>query len=208
MGMGTMKFLRLPVLSSLVFLAGAAAVAHAQSAVDSGSIVDALKQQKKPLTRSITAQPQGMEEGDKSFLNAMRGKTRGISFEERKQLATIVKTYDLPSIDLEIYFDYDSDKVTARARPDLVELGKALRNDALKDAVFMVSGHTDAAGSDDYNLDLSERRARSVTSFVIDRFGISKDRLIAVGYGEEQLKTPQAPEAAENRRVTVVNMSK
>lgn len=199
---------KLAIITGFLALTGMAVAASAQSAVDSQSIVDALKQEKKPLTRSIGAQPQGMDARDQTFLDGLRGKTRGIRFEERKQLANIVKTYDLPSIDLEIYFDYDSDRITAKAKPDLDELGTALRSDALKDAVFMVSGHTDAAGSDEYNLGLSERRARSVANFLVETFGIGKDRLIAVGYGEEQLKSPGDPEAAENRRVNVVNMSK
>lgn len=198
-------------VASIILVSASAlyGTAFAQSALDSNSIVDALQQKAKPLTRSLGAQPAaGMSGQDKQFVDQMRGKTRGIRFEERKQLATIVKTYDLASVDLEIYFDYDSDKISAKARPDLVQLGTALRSDALKGAVFLVSGHTDAAGGDDYNLDLSDRRAQSVASFLTGTFGIEPSRLIAVGYGEEQLKNPGNPEAAENRRVTIVNMSK
>ena len=99
-----------------------------------------------------------------------------------------------------------SHDLTTKARALLAETAKAIR--VYPDEMIVISGHTDSVGSDQYNQSLSERRARSVTSFLIDTFGISKDRLIAVGYGEEQLKTPQMPEAAENRRVTVVNMSK
>ena len=194
-----------------IFLVSASVLcstAVAQSALDSKSIVDALQQKKKSLTRSLGAQPSaGMSGRDKQFVNQMRGKTRGIRFEERKQLATIVKTYNLASVDLEIYFDYDSDMISAKARPDLVQLGTALRSDALKGAVFLVSGHTDAAGGGDYNLDLSDRRAQNVASFLTHTFGIESSRLIAVGYGEEQLKNPGDPTAAENRRVTIVNLS-
>lgn len=182
--------------------------AIAQNTVDSNSIVDALKSKKKPLTRSLSAPPAGIKRTDRQFIDRLRGNTRGIRFEERKQLATIVKSYELSSIDLEINFDYDSDKISVQARPALVQLGIALRNDGFKNAVFLVSGHTDATGGDAYNLDLSERRARSIVGFLEATFHINKSRLIAVGYGEEQLKHPHDPEAAENRRVTIVNMTK
>lgn len=182
--------------------------APAQNTVNSNSIVDALQPKKKALTRSLTASPGGIKGADRQFINRLRGNTRGIRFEERKQLATIVKSYELASIDLEINFDYDSDRISAEAKPALVQLGIALRDDGFKDAVFLVSGHTDARGSDEYNLELSERRARSIVGFLESTFDISKSQLIAVGYGEEQLKQPHQPEAAENRRVTIVNMTK
>ena len=48
-----------------------------------------------------------------------------------------------------------------------------------------VSGHTDARGSDSYNMDLSQRRADAVRAFLIRR-GVSEDRLLSQGYGEER----------------------
>jgi outer membrane protein OmpA-like peptidoglycan-associated protein len=48
-----------------------------------------------------------------------------------------------------------------------------------------VGGHTDARGSDDYNQDLSDRRAQSVMTYLTER-GVAADRLSAVGYGEGQ----------------------
>jgi outer membrane protein OmpA-like peptidoglycan-associated protein len=73
--------------------------------------------------------------------------------------------------------------------------------------VFLVAGHTDAKESHDHNLNLSDRRAKAVRSFLIDKFGIDPERLVAVGFGEEQLKNKDDPLAAENRRVQVINMA-
>ena len=73
--------------------------------------------------------------------------------------------------------------------------------------MFLVAGHTDAKGSDVYNLDLSDRRAKSVQNFLIEQFDIDPKQLVAIGFGEEQLKNKEDPRAAENRRVQVVNMA-
>ncbi|MCI5076128.1 OmpA family protein [Oricola sp.] len=173
--------------------------------VSSTNIINTLKP--KVATRNIFGDnPAGMSEEESAFVSRLRGITRDINVQERDELAEIVQQNDLPSIDLEIYFDYNSAGIGPQAKPGLIELGLALRSDALKDIVFLVSGHTDAVGSDAYNQDLSERRAKSVKAFLTETFLIETDRLIAVGYGEEQLKNTYDPAAAENRRVTIVSL--
>jgi outer membrane protein OmpA-like peptidoglycan-associated protein len=65
-----------------------------------------------------------------------------------------------------------------------------------------VIGHTDARGKAKRNLVLSQRRARAVVSYLIDK-GIDAKRLEAVGYGEERPVAPNdtAPNRAKNRRI-------
>jgi outer membrane protein OmpA-like peptidoglycan-associated protein len=133
-------------------------------------------------------------------------KTRQITVEERKEIAEVVKDNDLPQVDLEVFFEFDSAAITPEATPILLKLGEALSNDKLKGSVFMVAGHTDAKGSDAYNLGLSAARANSVRDFLIEKFHIEPKQLVAVGFGEEQLKNQENPLADENRRVQVVNM--
>ena len=87
-------------------------------------------------------------------------------------------------------------------------LGRALTNPEVRGNVFLVGGHTDAKGDNDYNQKLSERRAASVKRFLKQKFDISDDTLVAVGYGEEQLKNTSDPEASENRRVQIVNLER
>ncbi|RMF59783.1 MAG: OmpA family protein, partial [Bacteroidetes bacterium] len=48
------------------------------------------------------------------------------------------------------------------------------------------AGHTDSTGPDDYNLRLSQARAEAVRAYLIERFGIAPERLVARGYGESQ----------------------
>ena len=86
-------------------------------------------------------------------------------------------------------------------------LGKALSDPNLKGSTFVVAGHTDAAGSEGYNQDLSERRADSIKHYLVDKFGIASNDLITVGYGKSRPKDPTAPMDPANRRVQVVNMA-
>jgi len=130
--------------------------------------------------------------------------TRSLSAAEREEIATIVK--DKPKIDLEINFDYNSANISARSLPSVQALGRALSNPDLKGSTFIVAGHTDAAGGDAYNQDLSERRADSIKRYLVDKFHIAGTDLVTVGYGKTKLKDPANPLADINRRVQVANM--
>jgi outer membrane protein OmpA-like peptidoglycan-associated protein len=113
----------------------------------------------------------------------------------------------LPSVDLEIHFGYKSATITPRAIEQLTALGRALGDERLVDQTFIIAGHTDAKGSDGYNLELSRARADAVRNFLITHFAIASDRLIAEGHGYRQLKNARQPLAAENRRVQVTNVT-
>jgi outer membrane protein OmpA-like peptidoglycan-associated protein len=175
--------------------------------LDAGSLVESLtpKQQTRSLTRSFKAQPSGPSAEDSEFLKTLP--TRGIRIEQRKKLDEIVKQQDLPRVDIEINFDFNSAEIRSDSLPDVEELGKALSSQALSAYRIVLNGHTDAVGGDAFNQDLSERRAASVRQYLIDVFKIAPDRLIAIGYGEERLKNPGVPDAAENRRVEVINLT-
>jgi outer membrane protein OmpA-like peptidoglycan-associated protein len=190
-------------MSSLLMLATVPAQAEDPSA---NQIINSL--QGKTKFRSFDPGQAQREKKQEELVTRLRGmKTRQITVEERKEIADVVKENDLPAIDLEVSFDYDSAAITGEALPILEKLGEALNSDKLKDSVFMVAGHTDGHGSDAYNLGLSNARARSVREFLIKKFDIAPDRLVAVGFGEEQLKNADDPDAGENRRVQVVNMA-
>jgi OOP family OmpA-OmpF porin len=107
------------------------------------------------------------------------------------------------SVDLAVYFAFDSAELTYRAREDLAALGYALASQTLRPHSYLIAGHTDAKGDAGHNQWLSERRAESVVRFLIENYPIDPNRLIAVGWGESRLKTPGNPNAAINRRVEV-----
>src|SRR5262249_37889091 len=100
----------------------------------------------------------------------------------------VARPVELPSLDIEVYFDRDSDVITAGAQSSLMVLARALTDPRLATAKFLIGGHTDATGDPGYNLRLSARRAESVRRFLIATFGISEDRLVSRGFGQQQLK--------------------
>lgn len=162
----------------------------------------------KPLTRGLSAGPQvdpAKVAAESAFVKKIRNRaTRSLSSDEREEIATMAQ--DKPNIDLEINFDYDSADINARSMPSVQALGKALTNPDLKGSTFVVAGYTDAAGSEAYNQELSERRADSIKHYLVDKFGIASGDLVTVGYGKTRLKDPDQPMAEANRRVKVVNM--
>jgi len=183
--------------------------ARAADDVTEDQIVKALTPQKKaPLTRGLSMGPQAdpaPSPAEIKLINSVRGRsTRSLSNTEREEIATIAK--DKPNIDLTITFDYNSADISARSLPEVQKLGRALTNADLKGSTFLLAGHTDAAGGDHYNQDLSERRADSIKRYLMDNFQIASADLVTVGYGKSKLKDPSQPLAEVNRRVQVVNM--
>lgn len=173
----------------------------------SDAIVRSLAPKPKAATRGLgPAAPAApaLSPSDAAYLHQLP--TRGLKIEMKDRLADIVTRNDLPRIDIEIRFAYNSAEIAPEARADVDALGIALLADSLVDARIALNGHTDAVGSEAYNTDLSERRAEAVRHYLIRHHGIDGERLIAVGFGEDRLKNPSAPEAAENRRVEVVNL--
>lgn len=198
------------LLTALTLAIGAAVPVGPGRAQEQPSTDQIIQQlQPKPKVRSFSMGGGGSEAKQQAIVNDLQNKpkTRQITVEERQQIVDVVKENDLPAIDLEVFFDYNSAAITPEAEPTLVKLGDALSSDKLRDSVFMLAGHTDAKGSDQYNLGLSQARANSVRDYLIARYHLDPKQLLAVGFGEEDLKNPQDPFAAENRRVQVVNMA-
>jgi outer membrane protein OmpA-like peptidoglycan-associated protein len=106
------------------------------------------------------------------------------------------------SIDLVIQFDLDSAKLKPDSMPLLTSLVEAMKNDRLAAIKFKVEGHTDAQGSEQHNLKLSQSRADSVMAYLTSQ-GVDKERLTGEGKGFSDLLLPEKPKAAENRRVRI-----
>ena len=103
-----------------------------------------------------------------------------------------------------IYFDFASDQIKPESEPVLREIADALtHNPTWK---LRVEGHTDNIGGDEYNLDLSQRRAEAVKLALVNRYHIAADRLTPKGFGATRPKEPNDTLAgrARNRRVELV----
>src|SRR3982751_5850213 len=178
--------------------------------VTEDQIVRALAPEKKPLTRALSTGPQTAVDptvtaAETKFVEKIRGRsTRSLSSAEREEIAAMVK--DKPKIDLEINFEYNSAEISAKSMASIEALGRALSNSDLKGSTFVVAGHTDAAGGEGYNQDLSERRADAIKRHLVEKYSISATDLVTVGCGKRKLKDPSQPMAEVNRRVQVVNM--
>ena len=128
----------------------------------------------------------------------------------RQNAPTLVTTKEMiedPSrIRITVNFATNQADILPQYRAQLDELGKALQQ--MAGLSFEIGGHTDQRGSEDHNMRLSERRSESVRRYLIDRFGIASNRLIARGYGESTLLDPRdTPDAWDrNRRVEVVSL--
>jgi outer membrane protein OmpA-like peptidoglycan-associated protein len=171
--------------------------------VTSSQILDALKP--KPITRGLSAGPQADTAKESTFLNTVRNRTtRSLSMGERDQIAEMASTK--PNIDLEIQFDYNSADISKTSVPSVQALGKALSDPSLKGSTFVVAGHTDTAGTDDYNQGLSERRADTIKKYLVQNYGLNGSDLVTVGYGKTKLKDTANGADPINRRVQVVNM--
>ncbi|HZD54978.1 MAG TPA: OmpA family protein [Candidatus Aquicultoraceae bacterium] len=111
---------------------------------------------------------------------------------------------------LTLHINFDTNRSEIRSA-DLPELEKAVA--FLKkypDARVSVEGYTDSRGSEKYNLALSDRRAQAVRTYLVEKGGVSADRITAVGKGEADPVGDNGTEKGrfENRRVEVLVLSR
>lgn len=99
-----------------------------------------------------------------------------------------------------VLFSYDKSNLTNDASGKIAELAKVLNQ--YPDTYVLVEGHTDAKGTDTYNMGLSSNRAASVVQELTNN-NISQSRIKTASYGEKQPKVPNDTEQnrAKNRRV-------
>ena len=109
-------------------------------------------------------------------------------------------------IDLDtIKFATGSAEIPMNQAPSLRRVAEAMKKilDENPAETFLIEGHTDAVGSDESNLVLSDDRAESVAVVLADAFGIPPENLTTQGYGERYLKIRTEAAEQENRRVTI-----
>jgi OOP family OmpA-OmpF porin len=103
---------------------------------------------------------------------------------------------------LDIKFAIDSADIQREGIEQLVTVGNFLKK--YNDASAMIEGHTDDVGSDEYNMDLSQRRAENAMNYLVQEQGVPGQRISAKGFGETRPVASNETEQGkrENRRVT------
>jgi OOP family OmpA-OmpF porin len=106
----------------------------------------------------------------------------------------------ITNIASKIFFETNSDVLKVASTTELDELATILTT--YENSILTIEGHTDSKGTDEYNMTLSEKRARAVKTYLVGK-GIAESRLKSAGFGET---TPIADNntaagRAKNRRV-------
>lgn len=101
--------------------------------------------------------------------------------------------------DLLISFKLGSAEITPEGKGNAKVFAQFINGDR-KDLKFEIAGHTDRSGAADRNQALSQARADAVKTYLVDQ-GVAADRLVAKGYGSEQLLVKADPNSPRNRRV-------
>ena len=201
------RFSGLKAITICAALSMTAGLAFAGDNVSSDQIIHAL--QPKPLTRGLSVDVPKVDPAVKAkevnFVASIRNrKTRSLSMGEREEIAEIAATK--PKIDLEIHFDFNSADISKDSMSSVQALGDALSDPQLRGSTFVVAGHTDGVGGEQFNQELSERRADTIKRYLVQNYGLTGSDLVTVGYGKTKLKNATDPSDGVNRRVQVVNM--
>jgi len=106
-----------------------------------------------------------------------------------------------------ITFGTNATTLTPAARRELDVVGRALNTSRLANYSFMIEGHADPRGVAERNQRLSEARAAAVRRYLVQQQHVRQDRLKAIGKGDREPLNRDDPAAAENRRVTFVNLA-
>lgn len=132
-------------------------------------------------------------------------KTRGLRLHKAETQSQAPEQAGGPrALSLEVYFEFNSAELSSEAMAQLAPVGEALQAKELETLSFTFEGHTDASGSDAYNLSLSERRAQSVKDFFIQSYRLEPSRVNSVGRGESQLIEGVDANSPVNRRVAII----
>ena len=137
------------------------------------------------------------------ILDNVPGRTRSIRMlgdVAEASAAATASTLAPTALSLPVQFEFDSATISAAAREQLDSLAQGIKLLPAERQV-VIEGHTDARGSDDYNEQLSLRRASAVKQYLVQEHGIAAARLHGTGLGKRQPVAEADPYAAANRRV-------
>ena len=125
--------------------------------------------------------------GAKGYLNQKQEFASDSTMEDANYwVEFILPSISKPSVVENIFYDYDKADLRPESKTALNELIAVLHDNP--NVTIEMASHTDRWGSDAYNINLSERRAKSVVDYLVEN-GISRNRLQPHGYGKSRPKT-------------------
>lgn len=137
-----------------------------------------------PLQRGVSY---AMMAGAKGYLNARQEfATDTTEVDAEYGVDFMLASLSKPNIVENIFYDFDRATLRPESKEALDGLAQMLRDNP--NITIEMASHTDRVGTEEYNLDLSHRRAKSVIDYLIEA-GISPDRLQYQGYGKSRPKT-------------------
>lgn len=106
-------------------------------------------------------------------------------------------------IPTDLLFQFNQSDLQETARLSMMKLGLLIRRN--QESKFVIEGHSDTLGSEDYNMTLSLKRAQSVQDWLVESLGLGVDRVEVKGFGETRPLVPTGDRAAQaiNRRVEI-----
>ncbi len=168
-----------PVKNAIIRIVGNDGSNQKEVARDDGSFSFALQRGVKYV----------MLAGAKGYLNQKQEFASDSTMEDANYwVEFILPSISKPSVVENIFYDYDKADLRPESKTALNELIAVLHDNP--NVTIEMASHTDRWGSDAYNINLSERRAKSVVDYLVEN-GISRDRLQPHGYGKSRPKTVQ-----------------
>lgn len=166
-----------PVKNAIIRIVGNDGSNQKEVARDDGSFSFALQRGVKYV----------MLAGAKGYLNQKQEFASDSTMEDANYwVEFILPSISKPSVVENIFYDYDKADLRPESKTALNELIAVLHDNP--NVTIEMASHTDRWGSDAYNINLSERRAKSVVDYLVEN-GISRDRLQPHGYGKSRPKT-------------------
>lgn len=166
-----------PVKNAIIRIVGNDGSNQKEVARDDGSFSFALQRGVKYV----------MLAGAKGYLNQKQEFASDSTMEDANYwVEFILPSISKPSVVENIFYDYDKADLRPESKTALNELIAVLHDNP--NVTIEMASHTDRWGSDAYNINLSERRAKSVVNYLVEN-GISRDRLQPHGYGKSRPKT-------------------
>lgn len=136
-----------------------------------------------PLQRGVSYV---MMAGGRGYLNAKQEFTADNAEEDAEyEIDFVLASINKPNIIENIFYDFDKATLRPESEEALDELVKLLADNP--NITIEMASHTDRVGAEEYNLDLSERRAKAVIDYLISK-GIAPERLQHQGYGKSRPK--------------------